>query len=179
MCRSSTRRRATPSKVLCAKSRTQGACAVATRQYRIVLSQSSTDEAVRRSLEFCGINAGVPCAIIAVDNMFTVPVPMTMKVVRFFGPQSHPAFPRKHATRSAKNWPKAPEDGVRVQSVTAAVRRRGPGRERSGCNFGRCRGLPDARSKLRRCCAQYFYGGAKIAHDPKVEAGFRTRSCAC
>jgi adenylate cyclase len=55
--------------------------------------QSSTDEAVRRALEFCGINAGVPCAIIAVDNMFTVPVPMTMKVVGFFRPAIAPGIP--------------------------------------------------------------------------------------
>ena len=36
------------------------------------VNQSSIDEAVRRALEFCGINAGVPCAIIAVDNVFVV-----------------------------------------------------------------------------------------------------------
>jgi class 3 adenylate cyclase len=55
-------------------------------------NQTSTDEAVRRALELCGINAGVPCAIIAVDNMFTMPVPMTMKVVGFFRPAIAPGI---------------------------------------------------------------------------------------
>lgn len=58
----------------------------------LFFNQSSTDEAVRRALEFCGINAGVPCAIVAVDNMFTVPVPMTMKVVGFFRPALAPGI---------------------------------------------------------------------------------------
>ncbi|HVG50052.1 MAG TPA: adenylate/guanylate cyclase domain-containing protein [Xanthobacteraceae bacterium] len=58
----------------------------------LFFNQSSTDEAVRRALEFCGINAGVPCAIVAVDNMFTVPVPMTMKVVGFFRPSIAPGI---------------------------------------------------------------------------------------
>jgi adenylate cyclase len=58
----------------------------------LFFNQSSTDEAVRRALEFCGLNAGVPCAIVAVDNMFTVPVPMTMKVVGFFRPAIAPGI---------------------------------------------------------------------------------------
>ncbi len=59
----------------------------------LFFNQSSTDEAVRRALEHCGINAGVPCAIVAVDNMFTVPVPMTMKVTGFFRPAIAPDIP--------------------------------------------------------------------------------------
>ena len=46
--------------------------------------QTSEDEAVRRSLENCGLNAGVPCLIVAIDDMFVVPVPKTMKVTGFF-----------------------------------------------------------------------------------------------
>ena len=45
---------------------------------------SSRDEAVRRSLEGCGSVAGIPCMLIAVDDMFVVPIPATMKVVGFF-----------------------------------------------------------------------------------------------
>jgi TIR domain len=48
----------------------------------------SDDEVIRRSLEWCGSNAGVPCMIIAVDDVFVVPIPTTMKVVGFFRPDS-------------------------------------------------------------------------------------------
>lgn len=47
-------------------------------------NQQSTDEAIRRSLEVCGSNAGTPCMIIAADNNFVVPVPVTMKATGFF-----------------------------------------------------------------------------------------------
>ncbi len=49
-----------------------------------LFGQESTDEAVRRVLELCGNNAGVPCMIVAVNDDFIVPVPMTMKAVGFF-----------------------------------------------------------------------------------------------
>jgi uncharacterized caspase-like protein len=44
----------------------------------------SSDEVIRRSLEWCGSNAGVACMIIAVDDVFVVPIPTTMQVVGFF-----------------------------------------------------------------------------------------------
>jgi len=50
--------------------------------------QESTDEAVRRALELCGNNAGVPCMIVAVNDDFVVPVPATMKAIGFFHPAS-------------------------------------------------------------------------------------------
>lgn len=46
--------------------------------------QDSVEEAVRRSLESCGAVAGVACKIIAVDDVFVVPVPTTLKVIGFF-----------------------------------------------------------------------------------------------
>ena len=39
---------------------------------------------MRRALEYCGLSAGVPCAIVAADNAFVVAVPSTMKAVGFF-----------------------------------------------------------------------------------------------
>jgi hypothetical protein len=42
------------------------------------------EEANRRSLESCGALAGVPCMVIAADDVFVVPVPATMKVSGFF-----------------------------------------------------------------------------------------------
>jgi class 3 adenylate cyclase len=55
-------------------------------------NQSSVEEAVRRSLEACGIRAGVACMIVAVDDVFVVPISTTMKVVDFFRAASNPAI---------------------------------------------------------------------------------------
>jgi adenylate cyclase len=55
-------------------------------------NQQSDDEAVRRALEICGGNAGVPCLIVAVDDNFVVPVPTTMKATGFFRPASAEAI---------------------------------------------------------------------------------------
>jgi class 3 adenylate cyclase len=49
-------------------------------------NQESSEEAVRRALEGCGNNAGVPCLVVAVDNNFVVPIPTLMKVTGFFRP---------------------------------------------------------------------------------------------
>jgi Caspase domain len=51
-----------------------------------------SDEVIRRSLEWCGSNAGVPCMIVAVDDVFVVPIPTTTKVVGFFRAGSHGAI---------------------------------------------------------------------------------------
>jgi hypothetical protein len=42
------------------------------------------DEAIRRALEACGHNAGVACMIVAVDDVFVVPIPLKMKATGFF-----------------------------------------------------------------------------------------------
>jgi class 3 adenylate cyclase len=42
------------------------------------------EEANRRGLETCGALAGVPCMIVAVNDVFVVPVPTLMKVTGFF-----------------------------------------------------------------------------------------------
>jgi len=55
-------------------------------------NQQSDDEAVRRALEICGGNAGVPCLIVAVGDNFVVPVPTTMKATGFFRPASTDAI---------------------------------------------------------------------------------------
>ena len=43
---------------------------------------------MRRVLEICGNGAGVPCLMLAVNDEFVVPVPMTMRPVAFFQPTS-------------------------------------------------------------------------------------------
>jgi class 3 adenylate cyclase len=41
------------------------------------------EESMRRSLESCGAFSGVPCMIVAVDDVFVVPVPTTMRPIGF------------------------------------------------------------------------------------------------
>jgi formylglycine-generating enzyme required for sulfatase activity/uncharacterized caspase-like protein len=55
-------------------------------------NQQSTDEAMRRALETCGNVAGVPCMIVAVDDKFVVPIPITMKAIGLFRPSSEPTL---------------------------------------------------------------------------------------
>ena len=45
---------------------------------------SSADGGIRRALESCGYNAGVACMIVAVDDVFVVPIPLKMKASGFF-----------------------------------------------------------------------------------------------
>jgi hypothetical protein len=45
--------------------------------------QSSPEEAIRRTIEWCGRH-GAPCMIVAVDDRFVVAIPTTMKVTGFF-----------------------------------------------------------------------------------------------
>jgi adenylate cyclase len=44
----------------------------------------STEEAIRRALEWCGHHSGVACIIVAVDDVFVLPIPGSMKVVGLF-----------------------------------------------------------------------------------------------
>jgi adenylate cyclase len=47
-------------------------------------NQETVEEAARRTLEGCGATAGVPCMIVALDDVFVVPVPTTLKAIGFF-----------------------------------------------------------------------------------------------
>jgi adenylate cyclase len=60
--------------------------------FSFLLNQDSADDAVRRVLELCGNNAGVPCLVIAVNDDFVVPTPTTMKSIGFFQATSAPAI---------------------------------------------------------------------------------------
>jgi hypothetical protein len=68
------------------------ALAVSTRAYASFYGQGSQDEATRRTLEFCGSNGSIPCLVVAVDNVFVVAVPETMKPVALFHPASEPSI---------------------------------------------------------------------------------------
>ena len=52
----------------------------------------NVEEAVRRNLETCGAVIGVSCMIVAVDDVFVVPVPSLMKPVGFFHPATNPSI---------------------------------------------------------------------------------------
>jgi len=53
-------------------------------QFIPVVGAERIEDSARRSLESCGAIAGVPCMIVAVDDVFVVPVPITLKVTGFF-----------------------------------------------------------------------------------------------
>ena len=55
-------------------------------QFIYFVGVETMDEANRRSLESCGALAGVSCMVVAVDDVFVVPVPVAMKVTGFFRP---------------------------------------------------------------------------------------------
>ena len=78
----------------------------------------SVEEAVRRTLETCGALAGVACMIVAIDDVFVVPVPTIMKATGFFRagraiPRSRPMRETMWRANSRMHRP----DGMRLRSV--------------------------------------------------------------
>jgi adenylate cyclase len=53
-------------------------------QFFYNFNMDSIEESARRNLESCGATAGVPCMIVAIDDVFVVPVPDTLNVIGFF-----------------------------------------------------------------------------------------------
>jgi class 3 adenylate cyclase len=53
---------------------------------------ATVPEVVRRALETCGALAGVPCMIVAIDDVFVVPVPTVMKAIGPFRPADNPSI---------------------------------------------------------------------------------------
>jgi adenylate cyclase len=70
--------------------------------YFFLVGMDSVEEAARRSLESCGAIAGVACTIVALNDVFVVPIPTTLKVTGFF-----------RATGSAVIAAEAREDAAR------------------------------------------------------------------
>jgi hypothetical protein len=56
------------------------------------LNQETPEDAVRRALESCGFVAGAPCMVVALNDVFVVPVPTTLKVVGLFRAADNPAI---------------------------------------------------------------------------------------
>jgi class 3 adenylate cyclase len=61
-------------------------------QFFFNVGLETVQESVRRSLELCGAAVGVPCMLVAVDDVFIVPVPALMKAVGFFYPATEPSI---------------------------------------------------------------------------------------
>jgi class 3 adenylate cyclase len=53
-------------------------------QFVYNFSMETLEESARRNLEACGALAGVACMVVAVDDVFVVPVPSVLKVTGFF-----------------------------------------------------------------------------------------------
>jgi adenylate cyclase len=53
------------------------------------INQDTPEEAARRALESCGAVAGVACMVAALDDVFVVPLPATMKVTGLFRPSGN------------------------------------------------------------------------------------------
>jgi hypothetical protein len=60
----------------------------ATGMHSSYADEPNIEQAARRALERCGYHAGVACMIIALDDVFIVPIPKTVKVVGFFHPDA-------------------------------------------------------------------------------------------
>lgn len=61
-------------------------------QFFFDFGYETVEESARRNLEYCGGMIGVACMIVAVDDVFVVPMPATMKVVGFFRPVNTPSI---------------------------------------------------------------------------------------
>jgi adenylate cyclase len=82
-------------------------------------NQETPEEAARRTLESCGAVAGTACKIIAVDDVFVVPVPTILKVTGFFHPAGNASIAAEARDEVARQFAAAP-DGWNALAVGAA-----------------------------------------------------------
>jgi adenylate cyclase len=61
-------------------------------QFFYNFNMDTVQESARRNLESCGGFAGVPCMIVAVDDVFVVPVPTTLRALGFFRAATSPVI---------------------------------------------------------------------------------------
>ena len=87
--------------------------------YFITVGQDTVEEASRRSLESCGAVAGVPCMIVALDDVFIVPVPTSMKVTGFFRATDTPLISAEARDEAGRKLADAPGGWSAVAVGTA------------------------------------------------------------
>jgi hypothetical protein len=68
------------------------ALAIARANFGMAAIGQSVEEVLRRALEICGGFAGFPCMIVALDDVFVVPIPTKMKPVGIFHADSSSAI---------------------------------------------------------------------------------------
>jgi adenylate cyclase len=81
----------------------------------------SVEDATRRSLESCGALSGDACMIVALDDVFVVPVPTTSKATGFFEAVSNSSIARDARNDVANKLAEAPS-GWNAVAVGAAGR---------------------------------------------------------
>jgi class 3 adenylate cyclase len=77
-------------------------------QFFFNFGMEKIDESVRRNLETCGAVIGVSCMIVAVDDVFVVPVPSLMKALGFFHPATNPSISADSRDDVARRLAEAP-----------------------------------------------------------------------
>jgi adenylate cyclase len=77
-------------------------------QFIFNTAAENVDESARRSLESCGFIAGVPCMIVAAEDVFVVPVPVLMRAIGFFKAASSPSIAGSERDAVARRLADAP-----------------------------------------------------------------------
>jgi len=77
-------------------------------QFIFNTNSESIEDSARRSLESCGVIAGVPCTIVAADDVFVVPVPLLMKATGFFKAESNASIAASEREDVARKLADAP-----------------------------------------------------------------------
>jgi hypothetical protein len=78
-------------------------------QFIFNTAAETAEEAARRSLESCGFIAGVPCMIVAVDDVFVVAAPALMKATAFFRAGSNSSIAAGEREDVARKLADAPD----------------------------------------------------------------------
>ncbi len=84
------------------------ALAISSRSWSYFRGHASADEAIRRSLESCGNYSGIACLVVAVDDVFVVPIPTRLKAVRIFRASQESAITPEARDDVAKRLANAP-----------------------------------------------------------------------
>ena len=88
-------------------------------QFAFFINGGSIEDSARRSLESCGVVAGVPCMIVAADDAFVVQVPNIMRPVGFFHASSSPSIAADARDDTARKLAEAPSGWNAVAVGTA------------------------------------------------------------
>jgi adenylate cyclase len=90
-------------------------------QFIFYTGGETTGESVRRTLESCGAVAGVACMIVAIDDIFVVPLPTAFKVTGFFQAASNSSIATDARVDAARKLTEA-SSGWNVVAVGASGR---------------------------------------------------------